>query len=122
VLGYQFKLTFTDCAVGSRPKRNFTVLDDHVELRVGVDVEGAVRSPLSHIRVIACVRSIDDVKVRVLHVRERALFGGARAEMFHLQVGIVSAHGCDDTPTRVLSLAAHDVCGFCHQLTHFHQS
>lgn len=65
-LGHYFKLIYTDCMSGQRPRRNFTILDDAIELPLDVVLDG-------------------DVLIKVFHSKERAMFNAGRVEMFHFQ-------------------------------------
>ncbi len=82
VLGHAFRLVYTDCQLGYRPKRQFTLFDDAITLPLDTVVQG-------------------DFLIKVLHHKERAMFNN-RVEMFHCQINTMFVDEVDPHSHRLI--------------------
>lgn len=81
-LGHAFRLVYTDCQLGFRPKKLFTVFSETLVLPLDTVVEG-------------------DVLIKVLHHKERAMFNN-RVEMFHCQFNTMFVDDIDSATGRLV--------------------
>jgi hypothetical protein len=81
-LGHAFRLVYTDCQLGFRPKKLFTVFSETLTLPLDTVVEG-------------------DVLIKVLHHKERAMFNN-RVEMFHCQFNTMFVDDIDSATGRLV--------------------
>jgi hypothetical protein len=81
-LGHAFRLVYTDCQLGYRPKRQFTLFDDAITLPLDTVVQG-------------------DFLIKVLHHKERAMFNN-RVEMFHCQINTMFVDEVDPHSHRLI--------------------
>jgi hypothetical protein len=81
-LGHAFRIVYTDCQLGFRPKKLFTVFSETLTLPLDTTVEG-------------------DVLIKVLHHKERAMFNN-RVEMFHCQFNTMFVDDIDSASGRLI--------------------